>query len=266
MTGLGFQASSLKPYLTTPEDVENSLYRIKNIGYKHLQIQWISPSVPLEYTAKVLQQTGLTCVATQDSFKNVQSNLDYYIQMNKLWKSPSLCVSAIPKEFMTESGLDIFVSEMKQIRQALSLEGIAMSFHPLSFNFQLVNDVNAVDTVMELLPSEVGLTLCVLQAIRAGINPVSILERYSGRIEVCHFKDYDILPDGEEYLVPVGQGQIDWQPIFDACHRTNVKWGLAEQEEWKKDAFLCAKESFNYISACGITVPQQDSNLLRCGE
>jgi hypothetical protein len=31
--------------------------------------------------------------------------------------------------------------------------------------------------------------------------------------------------------------------------------GLAEQESWQKDAFVCVKESFDYISRCGITCP-----------
>lgn len=252
MTSLGFQASSLKPYLTTQKDLLYAFHRLSDMGYKYLQLQWIDAAVPLEYTAQALQETGLTCIATQDGFEAVRDNFDYYLRMNTLWGSKSLCVSAIPKEQMSPEGLVAFAAQMKSFAKALGKQNLSLTFHPLSYNFRPVNGISALDTVMELMPREVGLTFCIMQAVQAGIDPVSILERYRGRIEICHFKDYVISPDGKTYLTPVGQGQIDWPPIFEACRRTGVAWGLAEQESWQKDAFDCARESFDYISSHGI--------------
>lgn len=255
ITSLGYQASSLKAYLSTPDDLMATFCKLKDIGYRHLQLQWIDPAVPLEFTAEALQKTGLTCIATQASYEEVRDNLDYYVKMNRLWGSKSLCVSTLPRDQMTPDGIMYFCTEMSRMAQVLGEQGISLSFHPLWFNFEKVNGVRALDTIMEKLHKEVNLTLCVYHAVRAGEDPITLLERYSGRVEICHFKDYAVFPDGKEYLVPVGQGQIDWPPIFKACHRTGVKWGLAEQESWKKDAFVCARESFNYISGCGITCP-----------
>lgn len=255
MTSLGYQASSLKVYLSTPDDLLATFRKLRDIGYRHLQLQWIDPAVPLEYTAEALQETGLTCIATQDGFNEVRNNLNHYVTMNQRWGSKSLCVSTIPRDQMTPDGIKYFCTEMSRMARTLGEHGISLTFHPLGFNFEPVDGVCALDTVMEMLPKEIGLTLCVYHAVRAGVDPVKLLERYSGRVEICHFKDSAVFPDGKEYLVPVGQGQIDWPPIFEACHRTGVKWGLAEQENWQKDAFVCAKESFDYISGCGITCP-----------
>ena len=255
MTSLGYQASSLRAYLSTPDDLLATFRKLRDIGYRHLQLQWIDPAVPLEFTAEALRETGLTCIATQDGFQEVRDNLDHYVTMNRLWGSKSLCVSTIPRDQMTPEGIRYFCAEMSRMARVLGQQGISLTFHPLWFNFERVNGVSAVDTVMEMLPGEVGLTLCVYHAVRAGEDPIILLERYRGRVEICHFKDSAVFPDGKEYLVPVGQGQIDWPPIFEACCRTGVKWGLAEQESWQKDAFVCARESLDYISGCGITCP-----------
>ncbi len=252
MTSLGYQASSLKAYLSTPDDLKATFCRLRDMGYRHLQLQWIDPSIPLEFTAETLRETGLTCIATQDSFEKVRDNLDYYITMNKKWGSKCLCVSTMPRNQMTTDGIKLFCSEMKQIFYVLREQGISLTFHPLFYNYEQVNGVCGLDTIMELLPLESGLTLCIYHAVRAGVNPVALLEQYKGRIEICHFKDFMIFPDGEEYLVPVGQGKIDWNPIFEACRRFGVSWGLVEQETWKKDPFVCARESLDYISSCGI--------------
>ena len=252
MTSLGYQASSLKAYLSTPNDLLDTFRKLRNIGYRYLQLQWIDPTIPLEFTAEALRETGLTCIATQDGFDEVRNNLDHYVMMNRVWGSNSLCVSTIPRDQMTPDGIKCFCAEMSRMAQILGEHGISLTFHPLGFNFESVDGVCALDTIMETLPKEVGLTLCVYHAVRAGVDPVKLLERYSGRVEICHFKDSAVFPDGKEYLVPLGQGRIDWSPIFEACHRTGVKWGLAEQENWQKDAFICAKESYDYISAHGI--------------
>lgn len=253
MTSLGYQASSLKAYLSTPDDLLTTFRRLRDIGYRHLQLQWIDPTVPLEFTAEALRETGLTCIATQDGFDEVRNNLEYYIKMNHLWGSVSLCVSSFPRAQMTSDGISHFCTEMDRMAHVLGEQGISLTFHPLGFNFEPVDGVCAVDTIMQTLSKEVGLTLCIYPAVRSGLNPVKLLERYSGRVEICHFKDSAVFPDGRECLVPLGQGQIDWPPIFEACHRTGVKWGLVEQENWQKDAFVCAKESFDYISGRGIT-------------
>lgn len=259
MTYLGFQASSLKPYLTTKKNLLETFYRLKSIGYRYLQLQWIDFSIPLEYTAAALMETGLRCIATQDSFISVKENLDYYLRMNTLWGSKYLCVSAIPKEQMSTTGIITFVSTMNKIAEELEPLNIKLTFHPLSFNFQHIDGESAVDIVMKLLPKNIGITFCILQAVRAGVDPVDFLEKYRGRIDICHYKDYDTSSDGSEYLVPVGQGKIAWQAIFDACQSTGVVWGLAEQEVWQKDAFICAEESFDYISRHGILVPNNIS-------
>lgn len=255
MTVLGYQASSLKAYLSTPDDLLATFRKLRNIGYRYLQLQWIGPNVPLKFTAEALRETGLTCVATQDGFDEVRNNLDHYVTMNRVWGSKSLCVSTVPRDQMTPDGIKRFCAEMSRMAQALDEYGISLTFHPLGFNFGPVDGVCALDTIMETLSPKVGLTLCVYHAVRAGVDPVKLLERYSGRIKICHFKDFAVFPDGKEYLVPLGQGRIDWPPIFEACHRTGVKWGLVEQENWQKDAFTCAKESFDYISARGIVCP-----------
>jgi hypothetical protein len=258
MTNLGFQASSLKAYLTTPSEVRTTFGKLREMGYRHLQLQWIAPAVPLNVTAEALHETGLTCIATQDSFQEVQNNFDYFLSMNQLWGSKSLCISTIPKELMTPEGLQLFADKMTRMAERLGEHGIGLSFHPLWFNYASIDGISAVDRVMDMLPQHVKLTLCVLQAVRAKTDTIALLEQYSGRVEICHFKDYALTAAGEEYLVPVGQGLIDWPPIFEACHRTGVSWGLTEQESWQKDAFLCAQESFDYITENGICPPLMD--------
>ena len=51
MTRIGYQLSSLKPKLTTPEEVREALERLGAMGCTTLQVQWVHPSVPDEAVA-----------------------------------------------------------------------------------------------------------------------------------------------------------------------------------------------------------------------
>ena len=54
-------------------------------------------------------------------------------------------------------------------------------------------------------------------------------------------------------MTPVGQGLIGWPDIAKACQKAGVRWALAEQESWDKDAFVCARESYQYMAGLGLS-------------
>lgn len=252
MTNIGFQVSSLKPHLTTSEGVLNSFRRLYDIGYRDLQLQWISPDVPDEFVAEALQDTHLTCISVQDKYPAVQDSFDRFIRQNILWNSKYMCVSGIPNQQLSLDGLKQYSAELCRIADIYREKGITLTFHPVSSDYAAIEGVPAVIRLMDSLPEDIQLTLDIYHTIKTGHNPVELMERYKGRVDMVHFKDSVLLPDGRDILMPIGQGRINWPDIFQTCHATGVKWGFAEQESWQKDAFECARESYEYISSHGI--------------
>lgn len=253
---LGFQVSSLKPCLTSKEEVFSSFEKLHQIGYRAVQIQWISPQVPDEAVAEALDRFSLSCIAVQDFYTEVLSNLERYRTQNRLWKSRYMTVSRIPQEYFSAEGLPKFAHELRRLAELFGQDGVTLSFHPVSGDYAPIDGQCAVDKLMDLLPSEIQLTLCLYHTIHGGQDPCDFLRRYSGRVDLVHFKNSAVFPDGEEFLVPVGQGNIDWPPILRACWETGVKWGFAEQERWRKDPFVCAEESYRYLVENGVKNPK----------
>lgn len=252
MTKIGFQVSSLKPHLTTPKDVVHSFRKLHDIGYRVLQMQWISFDVPDEFVAEALQETHLTCISVQDKYAAVKENFERFIRQNEMWNSKYMCISGIPNENLSMDGLKQYSAELCRIADIYRERGIILTFHPVGSDYSLVEGIPAVIRLLDSLPDDIQLTLDIYHAVKSGIDPVVLLERYKGRIDMVHFKDSALAPDGDENLTPIGQGRINWPPIFAACRKTGVKWGFAEQETWQKDAFICAEESYKYITSHGI--------------
>lgn len=84
------------------------------------------------------------------------------------------------------------------------------------------------------------------------VDPMPVFRQYAGRMDLAHFKDDVLLPDGTKQMMPLGQGSHDWRPILAACREAGVKYVFAEQERWNQDAFECAQDSFDYLREIGL--------------
>ncbi|MGI5893312.1 MAG: sugar phosphate isomerase/epimerase family protein [Candidatus Merdivicinus sp.] len=243
---MGFQISSVRAYLSEPKQTQETIQKLACMGWKEMQMQWIAPEVPDEVVAESLKQNGIHAIGVQDKTDAVRQNLERMITQNHLWGGRYLTTSGIPADCFTTEGLKCFAEELQKLEQRLQSEGMLLTFHPIYSDYVPVDGKPAAEILLDLMP-EMQLTLCVYHAVKGAVDPCRLLRKYAGRTDIVHLKNSVVLSDGREALMPVGQGNINWPPILDVCRETGVKWVLAEQERWEKDAFLCMKESYDYL-------------------
>jgi sugar phosphate isomerase/epimerase len=75
----------------------------------------------------------------------------------------------------------------------------------------------------------------------AGVDPVTLLRRASGRCPLVHVKDF-ASAEGREFR-PVGEGAIDYGRILPAALDAGVEWLLVEQDETEGPALEAAERS-----------------------
>jgi sugar phosphate isomerase/epimerase len=75
----------------------------------------------------------------------------------------------------------------------------------------------------------------------AGLDPVTLLRRASGRCPLVHVKDF-ASAEGREFR-PVGEGAIDYGRILPAALDAGVEWLLVEQDETEGPALEAAERS-----------------------
>ena len=89
----------------------------------------------------------------------------------------------------------------------------------------------------------------------AGCDPVEWINKVSGRIPIIHFKDYTInykepnvgLGYVSKGFAEIGNGNINWQPIVEACKAAGTIWYGVEQDECPGDPFDSLKTSIDYM-------------------
>lgn len=245
---IGFQLSSIAPYLDTPERIRASFAQIAAIGYRAVQLQGVPREIPDEVIVEALAAAGLECVATQEDYiLGFGDDPERAIRRAVAVGAKYLTCALIPYEFDSRAVLEEIAVSLTDIAEQAQAAGITFGFHPIPPDYRMVEGRMVVDQLMELLPDHVHLTFCVSAAHHVGLDPAAILQHYAGRIELVHFKDDAVQPDGSRQLMPLGQGSHDWSTILAMCDAAGVKYVFAEQERWLKDAFVCAAESHAYL-------------------
>jgi sugar phosphate isomerase/epimerase len=115
----------------------------------------------------------------------------------------------------------------------------------------------------------VGLEIDVHWVARGGLDPVRTLQRYAGRVELVHLKDYRIalltdadlraLAAGEPgafvsnvQFAEVGEGNLDFPAIIRTATDIGAAYLLVEQDErYGRTALECLQTSYDNLVGMG---------------
>ena len=244
----GCQLSSVAPYLQTGESLRRALEKIAEIGYTAVQLQGASMDIPDKEIAAALRETGLDCVASQEDYPfGFGENPQRAIARAVACGCRYLTFALLPREADTPEKLERFAEKVRKIGEMVAGAGLIFAFHPIGPDFRQMEGTPVYERLMALLPPDMQLTFCVHSCLGSGISYAEVLEKFSGRVDLVHFKDSIPGPDGKPQLMPLGAGSVDWRPVASQCAAAGVRWIFAEQERWQKDAFVCAAESYAYM-------------------
>ena len=102
-------------------------------------------------------------------------------------------------------------------------------------------------------PRYVAFQLDVLWATDGGADPVQLLRTYPDRIKLLHVKDgINVADPANATPVPLGEGEMVFEPILRAAQRANVRYYVYEQDppfdDPTFDPFASAQAGFDYLS------------------
>lgn len=245
----GYQLSSITPYLQTEKEMRDSLRKIAAIGYTQVQLQGASYDIPDSAVASALKESGLSCPAMQEDFPvGFDSQPQRAMERALACGCKYLTFAKWPGLLNSQEELTRYAEALAPVCESAQKAGLVLCFHPIGPDFMPLDGVPLYERLLERLPEPVQITFCVSSCFGTGVEPAGVLEKFAGRVDLVHFKDASIQPDGP-HLVPLGEGDTDWTPIAAACEKAGVKYIFAEQERWDRDAFDCAAASFRYLQS-----------------
>ena len=211
------------------EDYPGTLKKVAEMGYKAVQVSG-THSFGAAEIRKVMDDLGLGSAGTHVGLGAFEEDFDKAVEIVKTLGTEYAILPSVPKDRRgTAEDWRTMGKVMSELGAKLKEVGLRLGYHNHSFEFETFDGRTGYDLMMETADPELVLTeIDTYWAQHGGQDPVAMLKRFAGRIQVVHFKD---MGEGDEKpMVPVGEGILDWPGIVEACKSGGTEWMGIEQD------------------------------------
>jgi sugar phosphate isomerase/epimerase len=246
----GAQLYTVRDYLKTPEAIDDSFRRIKEIGYTTVQASGLAP-IPAEELAAIARSHGLQIVLTHTPYAKFTEDLEGLIKDHHTLGCSLAGLGGLPTQYRNAEGYAEFAKHFADIADELGKNGLKFSYHNHHFEFQKHGGKLGLDTLAELTNPETFLfTLDTYWVQAGGADPSAWIRKLKGRIAAIHLKDMTII-DEKQIMTEIMEGNLQWPDIFRACEEAGVRWYLVERDAGPTEAFDSLRISYENLKKVG---------------
>lgn len=253
---LGIQLYSVRRQL--PTDYEGTLKQIAALGYREVEAAGFY-NHSASQVKQAMQQAGLHCVSAHYSYNDLNGHVDEIVEFMKVIGSRYI-ICSYPGHHGGQGPtftLDEWrwnAGEFNKFGKKISAAGLKFGYHNHTMEFQKVGGMVPYDELMRLTdPEYVTMEMDLGWVTVGGGNPIELLHRYAARISMLHVKDFKPFKVPQSIENPptataLGQGSIDYRPIFVAAAQTgHIKHCFVEQEEYNMPVMQELKIDAEYM-------------------
>lgn len=251
---LAAQLYTIRDFVQTAKDLAVSLKKVREIGYTAVQISGVGPIEDGEVKA-IVDDQGLTICNTH--LRNpgwLWDSPELVISQHKLWSCKHVALGSIPERFRNdgEAGYKRFAAEGTKIGETLAKAGLTFSYHNHSFEFVRFGKRTGLDVIYEESdPRYLQAEIDTYWVQHGGGDPAAWVRRMKNRMPVIHLKDM-VIVEREQAMAEIGEGNLNWPAILQACREAGVEWYAVEQDFCRRDPFESLALSYRNLKVMGL--------------
>ncbi len=251
---LAAQMYTLRDHTGSVEELDEALRRVAEIGYPAVQLSavgaWDKGLIDAAGLREMLDRHGLACCATHRPMARLKRNLAEEIEIHQALGCSYVAVGSIAGDYGLETqGYRRFLVDIEPTIQALKEAGIRFGFHNHALEFMHQGEARKPRYDVLFEEPDLMLEIDVYWVAVAGHDPAALLRRAAGRIPAVHLKDLEVVGWEPPTYAPVGEGNLDWDAILDACRVGETEWLIVEQDTCRRDPFDCLASSYRFLEA-----------------
>lgn len=244
------QMYTLRDFTGTPEALDETLGKVAEIGYRAVQLSaigaWDKGLIDPSGIRALLDKYGLRCCATHRPTKRLLEATDEEIAIHQTLGCDYTAVGSIAGDYGQEpDSYRKFLADAAPAIAKFKAAGIRFGFHNHALEFRK-GGRDHYDLLMA--DPDLMLEIDVYWVAVAGLNPAALLRRAAGKIQAVHMKDLEVFGWEAPTYAPVGEGNLDWSSILDACREGGTEWLIVEQDRCRRDPFDCLASSFEFLT------------------
>lgn len=252
----GIQLYSLKDEFL--KGVENVISQISRAGYSFVEGYGFSDKegyfgLSAEKFKALLDKYQLTSPSSHfdfDEWEKTQDDaiLQTYIASAKVLKQDYIVIPFInPEIFKTVETSKAFAQKVNRASKIVKDAGLKLAYHNHEFEFFDLNGTTGYDILLqETNPDLVDFEMDLYWVVRAKKDPLKYFENYPGRFTMWHVKD--MRKSDMTLNTEIGNGSIDFKPIFEKAKLAGLKYPIVEQENFEMNPFESITKSALVIS------------------
>lgn len=250
-TTIAAQLYTVREFIKTPEQIAQSLAKVKEIGYGAVQLSALGP-IETSHLKSILDQEGLAVAATHIGWDRLKNDLPGVIEEHKALECRNVAIGGMPGEYRkSKEGYVRFAKEASEVAKGLADAGLTFSYHNHAFELERFDGRTGLQILIEESDPALCFELDTYWVQHGGGDPAEWIRNVAGRIPVVHFKDKTVKAN-EPIMAEVGEGNLNWAAIIEACREAGVEWYCIEQDICQRDPFESLAISLRNCQAMGL--------------
>jgi inosose dehydratase len=234
---------------TTTEDRDSLFRSYRSIGYEGLQMKYGQYAPYITEPERFLEEWGAYPGIGSALITGGTLDEDSNAALRKLLRFGQqigteiiVYCHGIPRNQVTAQDIRKYAAVMTELGKEARQYGISLSLHhhhdqPVMYREDFDIFFN------EVRDQAVGLTVDTAHLVKSGIHDVAeLVTSFAAVIDNFHMKDY---ADGEWRVL--GQGNIDFKPIFEAIRQTGYAGWVSADEESGGDIILGMQDCYAFM-------------------
>jgi len=234
------------------EDLEGTLARLAAIGFQGIETYGIVEQYGPRRVREAAAAAGLAITSAHVPFPvgdDAERLLDEAAQLG----AEVLVWSMEREEFDTPEAITSGVRRVNEAAARAGERGMTVAYHNHFAEFsQSFDGVQAYDLLRSQLDERVLFELDAYWAQMGGADAAEVLARLGDRGRLIHIKDGPAQSYESDVMVPIGEGQIDWERTLTAP--SGLAWHIVELERLDIDTFVALERSYDYLVGTGISL------------
>ena len=253
---IGLQLYTLRNEL--PKDVKGVIAKVATAGYKEVETFGFDKKtgywgLTSKEFSQLLKSHGLSTPSGHyglDQFFGTgkTDDLKAYIEVAHDTGQSYITVPSLAEQFIkTAEDFKQVADKMNKAAAICKTEGLKLGYHNHNFEWRPVDGITFYDTLLKYTdPALVHMEMDIFWVVRAGQDPIEILNKHKGRYFAVHVKDRD--KTNTNLNTEIGKGSIDFKKILPVAKAAGVKHYIMEQENFINiDPYASIAESANYM-------------------
>lgn len=229
---IALQLYTVRDHCKTGPELLETLRQVKKLGYDGVEFAGFA-GLPAQDVRRVLEETGLTVVATHESLDRLENGLEELVSYCKELGCANIVCAYAPTGSREE--LDRLKTVLANASRHAGESGMKVLYHNHTQEFRPLNGKRPLDEIKEVSLLE----LDTYWAFDSKVDVSAYLRENTARIGLIHLKDGSL----ESVPCAIGEGKNDIAGILGTAKQLGYEWVIVENDNPVPDGLSDAGRS-----------------------